>query len=74
MTSLQRLRITQLLVDDEPPAAILEAAAQLKLPLLRLDPFGLPDPGGNPGPCPQPSDLALLLQTSGTTSRPRWCR
>ena len=68
---LQRLRITQVLVDDEPSAAMLEAAAQLKLPLLRLDPFGLPDPGGNPGPCPQPSDLALLLQTSGTTSRPK---
>ena len=68
---LQRLRITQVLVDAEPPAAILEAAAQLKLPVLPFDPFALPDPGGSPGPPPQPSDLALLLQTSGTTSRPK---
>ena len=68
---LQRLRITHVLVDAEPPAAILEVAAQLKLPVLPFDPFGLPDPEANPGPPPQPSDLALLLQTSGTTSRPK---
>ena len=68
---LQRLRITHVLVDAEPPAAILEAAAQLKLPVLPFDPLGLPEPGAPPGPLPQPSDLALLLQTSGTTSRPK---
>jgi acyl-CoA synthetase (AMP-forming)/AMP-acid ligase II len=68
---LQRLRITQVLVDAKPATPILEAAAQLKLPVLSFDPFGLPDPGGSPGPLPQPSDLALLLQTSGTTSRPK---
>ena len=71
MDDLQRLRITQVLVDAKPATPILEAAAQLKLPVLSFDPFGLPDPGGSPGPLPQPSDLALLLQTSGTTSRPK---
>lgn len=68
---MQRLRITHVLVDAEPPAAILQAAAQLTLPVLPFDPFVLPDPGSNLGPFPQPSDLALLLQTSGTTSRPK---
>lgn len=68
---LQRLRITHVLVDAEPPGAILEAAAQLKLPVLPFDPLGLPEPAAPLGPLPQPSDLALLLQTSGTTSRPK---
>jgi len=68
---LQRLRITHGLVDASPPPPLLEAAAQLGLPVLRLDPFALPDPGEDPVDPPSASQLALLLQTSGTTSRPK---
>ncbi len=68
---LQRLRASRLLVDDQPPPALLEAAARLGLPVLALDPFRLPEAGGSSKPGRSAADLALLLQTSGTTSRPK---
>jgi acyl-CoA synthetase (AMP-forming)/AMP-acid ligase II len=68
---LRRLRVTRVLVDDAPPPALLEAARRQELPLLRLNPFELPDATGAPPPLPAPDDLALLLQTSGTTSQPK---
>lgn len=77
---LQRLGVSWVLVDDAPPDALLAAAAQLGLPLLTLRPLEPPQP--DPADVvprsdiqaslqPQPADLALLLQTSGTTSRPK---
>ncbi len=68
---LRRLRVTRVLVDDDPPPALLEAVRRQKVPLLRLNPFDLPDPTTLPLPLPAPGDLALLLQTSGTTSQPK---
>ena len=68
---LRRLRVTRVLVDDDPPPALLEAVRRQKVPLLRLNPFDLPDPTTLPLPLPAPDDLALLLQTSGTTSQPK---
>jgi len=68
---LRRLRVTWVLVDDDPPAALLEAAHRLGLPLVRLNPLELPEAPAPLLPLPAPSDLALLLQTSGTTSRPK---
>lgn len=72
---LQRLGVSLVLTDSQPPPALLAAAAGLGLRVRRLSP--LPASGGAtplPQPflsAPQPSDLALLLQTSGTTSRPK---
>jgi oxalate---CoA ligase len=71
LDDLRRLRATHVLVDGDPPPAVLEAAQELGLPLLHLDPLAsaaepvvrLTDPAA--------TDLALLLQTSGTTSRPK---
>lgn len=68
---LLRLRITHVLVDGQPPTALLSAAAQLALPVIPLNPFQLPEPGVDPVDPPTASSLALLLQTSGTTSRPK---
>lgn len=71
LEDLQRLRVTRVLVDDRPPPAVLEAAAQLGLPVLALNPFQLPPADGPAMPGAAAEDLALLLQTSGTTSRPK---
>lgn len=68
---LRRLRVTQVLVDDDPPLALLEAACRQGLPVLRLNPFDWPEAKVSPSPHPAPHDLALLLQTSGTTSKPK---
>jgi acyl-CoA synthetase (AMP-forming)/AMP-acid ligase II len=68
---LQRLRASRLLVDDQPPPAVLEAADRLGLPVVALDPFRLSAGDGPAMPGPAAADLALLLQTSGTTSRPK---
>ncbi|MDM7953096.1 MAG: AMP-binding protein [Cyanobium sp. CZS 25K] len=68
---LQRLRASRLLVDDQPPPSLLEAAHRLGLPVLALDPFRWPEAGGSSKPGRSAADLALLLQTSGTTSRPK---
>jgi len=68
---LQRLRVTHVLVDEQPPAAVMDGADRLGLPVLHLNPFQLPDAGSVHGEPPLASHLALLLQTSGTTSRPK---
>jgi acyl-CoA synthetase (AMP-forming)/AMP-acid ligase II len=71
LADLRRLGATHVLVDEQPPAAILEAADQLGLPVIKLV------PGNKSGAItrttlpPQPEDIALLLQTSGTTSQPK---
>ena len=70
-SDLQRLGATHLLVDDHPPDTLLEAASSLGLPVLLLDPLGISPVGGELLPLPVAADLALLLQTSGTTSRPK---
>jgi oxalate---CoA ligase len=61
LDDLQRLRVGHVLVDEAPPAGVQEAAHRLNLSLLELTPLS-PPPGG---------ELALVLQTSGTTSRPK---
>ncbi|MGB5135633.1 MAG: non-ribosomal peptide synthetase [Prochlorococcaceae cyanobacterium] len=72
---LQRLGVSLVLTDPQPPPALLAAAAGLGLRVHRLAP--LPASGEATSlpqrflSAPQPSDLALLLQTSGTTSRPK---
>jgi acyl-CoA synthetase (AMP-forming)/AMP-acid ligase II/acyl carrier protein len=83
LADLQRLRVTRVLVDQAPPPALVEAARQLGLPLIALDPLSDhdhdPEPDSDPGsgaaavavPPVASQDLALLLQTSGTTSRPK---
>ena len=69
--SFQRLHITGVLVDGDPPQAVAEAAARTGVAVIPLNPLRLsaadaPDPVR-----PEPDDLALLLQTSGTTARPK---
>lgn len=70
---LQRLGVSRILVDHQPPPAVFEAAAQRGVPVLTLDPFALPSrvPSAGAGPYPGQADLALLLQTSGTTGQPK---
>jgi len=71
LDDLRRLGATHVLVDDHPPAPVLEASGQLGLPVLTLSSLA---GAGDISPIlaePQPGDLALLLQTSGTTSRPK---
>jgi len=68
---LRRLRISHIVVDDQPPAALLLSAEQLGLPLihaLRLQEASNEADHHDP---PQATDLALLLQTSGTTATPK---
>ncbi len=77
LDDLQRLRVTHVVVDQDPPAALREAALRLSLPVLQINPLSavLTDvsvPRDGAIPCaPAGDDLALLLQTSGTTSRPK---
>lgn len=71
LDDLQRLRATAVLIDGEPPAPVLQAARELDLPLVRLRPLELPPPSQAMDAPPGREDLALLLQTSGTTSRPK---
>lgn len=76
---LEDLRADALLVDDAPPSAALEAASATGLPLLRLSaaqdmPAGLFRLSAERPALPARegrSDAALLLHTSGTTSRPK---
>ena len=70
-SDLQRLGATRLLVDDHPPGALLEAASALGVPLVPLNPLGMSPVVEELSFLPDPVDLALLLQTSGTTSRPK---
>jgi oxalate---CoA ligase len=68
---LQRLGATYVLVDGQPPVPVLKAAHQLGLPVVPLKPESEQAAITSTVVSPQPSDLALLLQTSGTTSRPK---
>lgn len=71
LDDLRRLRVTHVLVDGDPPAAAVEAAQELGLPLLHLDPLARSAEPAARLTVPAAADLALLLQTSGTTSRPK---
>lgn len=72
---LLRLRARLVLSGAEPPQPLLEAAAELELPVLRwASPAAAAGEAPSSPPPPsaaQPDDTALLLQTSGTTSRPK---
>jgi acyl-CoA synthetase (AMP-forming)/AMP-acid ligase II/acyl carrier protein len=77
LDDLQRLRISHVVVDQDPPADLRQAALRLNLQLLELNPLNtvqtnVSRPGESAIPAPPAGDdLALLLQTSGTTSRPK---
>jgi len=71
LEDLRRLRVTHVLVDGDPPAAVLEAVQEFGLPLLHLDPLARSAEPAARLAAPAATDLALLLQTSGTTSRPK---
>ena len=71
LDDLRRLGVTHVLVDEHPPAPVLGAAGQLGLPVLTLSSLAEADDINSILAEPQPGDLALLLQTSGTTSRPK---
>lgn len=68
---LRRLRVSRLLVDDRTPVEVVRAAEAVRIPVLRFDPFSRP--AGHSGSLPpaMADDLALLLQSSGTTARPK---
>lgn len=70
---LHRLRVGLVLTDGDPPPSLLAAAAALGLRVLRLPSLptvpGAPLRTSRPPSLPRPADPALLLQTSGTTSR-----
>ena len=67
---LARLRATQLVVDHDPPEAVVEAALTLGIPILEIAPFGEPGPA-LALPNPDSADLALLLETAGTAGVPK---
>jgi acyl-CoA synthetase (AMP-forming)/AMP-acid ligase II len=78
--SIRALRVTAVLTDDAAsPAASAARAAGVALVVVGADegsPAGAFTLAGPPAAlrhagAPEPSDLALLLQTSGTTSRPK---
>ena len=71
LADLQRLGATHLLVDDHPPDTLLAAASASGVRLLVFNPLAVSTVKGRPGLRPPADDLALLLQTSGTTSRPK---
>lgn len=69
---LRRLRATRVVVDDDVSGDVKDAADSLGLPVLRLPTFGRRGaPDRRRTPRPGPEDLALLIQSSGTTSRPK---
>lgn len=79
---LRDLGAAALIVHEDTRSAAAEAARKLGVPILRLRPLtsqpaGIFDLVGDPAvPCrnpgmAQPADTALLLHTSGTTSRPK---
>jgi non-ribosomal peptide synthetase component F len=68
LDDLRRLRVSHVLVDGDPPPAVLEAAQELGLPVLHLDPLACSAEPAARLTAPAATDLALLLQTSGTTS------
>ncbi len=82
---LQDLHARALLVEEGSASPAIGVARELKIPVLYLQadprqPAGaftiLPEPGYTPQPAAhpgkaQPQDIALILHTSGTTSRPK---
>jgi amino acid adenylation domain-containing protein len=68
---LRRLRVTRLLVDGGAPPAVVAAAVESGVPVLTLDPLRLPAPSLLPLTTPAADGVALLLQSSGTTARPK---
>ncbi|MBL0156376.1 MAG: AMP-binding protein [Bryobacterales bacterium] len=75
---LSDLAASAIVVDDATPAAALEAAQQLGVPVLRIGKlarageFDLDIAGACPAQAdPGPGHTALLLHTSGTTARPK---
>lgn len=68
---LKRLRVSRILIDEQAPAAIQAAASQLGLPIHLLQPRSLKKSDGALPKKPDLQDVALLLQTSGTTSQPK---
>lgn len=70
--NLRRLKVTKVIVDRDPSDAVLEAAEMLGLQVLNLEPFTLPPAPLNWRlPLPLEDDVALFMQTSGTTSSPK---
>lgn len=68
---LRRLRVTKLVVDDQTSMSVLDAAASIGLPVLKLDPVNSKPTRQELAPSAVGQDLALLMQSSGTTARPK---
>jgi acyl-CoA synthetase (AMP-forming)/AMP-acid ligase II/acyl carrier protein len=68
---LVRLRVSRIVIDENAPQAIKAAATQLGIPLHTLQPRRLKKSDAILLKQPDPNDIALLLQTSGTTSQPK---
>lgn len=68
---LEDLEPRAILVGEGSPAAALEAAEKLGLPLIHLEDIAVPIHGATPSihPEPRPEDVALILHTSGTTAK-----
>lgn len=70
--NLRRLNVTRVIVDRNPSDALLQASVTLGLPVLELEPFSLPlAPIDQQLTLPTEDDVGLLMQSSGTTSRPK---
>ena len=57
------------IVDDAADSPVLPAARDLNIPVIPLS--ALASPATSQLPAPRPDDVALILHTSGTTSRPK---
>ena len=68
---LRRLRASRVVVGDQPPLEVLQAAEALGLEVLVLDPFRVPGRRCGSVPPPAADDIALVLQSSGTSGRPK---
>ncbi len=68
---LRRLRATRVVVGNQPPPEVLQAAEALGLDVIAFDPFRMPAHRAGSLPLPASDDIALVLQSSGTTSRPK---
>ena len=68
---LRLLRATRVVVGNQPPPEVLQAANALGLDVIAIDPFRMPANRAGPLPLPASDDIALVLQSSGTTSRPK---
>ena len=69
---LRRLRVTKIITNNRSSAAVMQAADEMGLPVFNLEPFSLPPAPLNwQLPLPAQGQLALLMQSSGTTSDPK---